>query len=262
MASLSDDLAALNKTTYASAQALRQYSRAVGWLDEGERVAFGLVAKPSNSHKGHVLDIGVGGGRTTPLLVDIAENYIGIDYVDELVVTASARFPDKVFLTMDARDLKFPDASFHLVNFSNNGVDSMSFDDRQEVFRQVFRVLLPTGYFIFSALNQHCKSYRYVPTTPKAVLKWAVSYPVSIVNRLKLRSCVKDEGNRSVRMLDAHFNGIVATFHSVTDQVSQLVGHGFEIECLVDTDGHIATMDTGVPSPETAYVHYVCRKPS
>ena len=42
-----------------------------------------------------ILDLGVGGGRTTPHLSSIAARYVGADYAAEMV----ARCQDKIFAT-------------------------------------------------------------------------------------------------------------------------------------------------------------------
>ena len=77
-----------------------------------------------------MLDVGVGGGRTVPLLSRRRASYVGIDFVPELVTAASKRFPDADIRIGDARHLDFPDASFDLAVFSINGIDAISHSDR------------------------------------------------------------------------------------------------------------------------------------
>src|SRR3954454_15226080 len=52
-----------------------------------------------------VLDIGVGGGRTTPWLAPSSEAYTGIDYSCSMVKHCRQRFPQYCFEHADARDL-------------------------------------------------------------------------------------------------------------------------------------------------------------
>ncbi|HUN43594.1 MAG TPA: class I SAM-dependent methyltransferase [Acetobacteraceae bacterium] len=77
-----------------------------------------------------ILDIGVGGGRTTPLMRAISTNYCGIDYIPEMVAIARRRFPDADFRVMDAREMDFHNGRFALTTFSYNGIDSVDVKGR------------------------------------------------------------------------------------------------------------------------------------
>lgn len=105
-----------------------------------------------------VLDIGVGTGRTVPLLAPLAPGYIGIDYAKQMVTACQAAFadlPDCRFLCMDAAQLDgFADGQFAFVSFSFNGIDSVDHPTRLAVLGEVYRVLKPGGLFLFSAHNR------------------------------------------------------------------------------------------------------------
>ncbi|MGE4048279.1 MAG: class I SAM-dependent methyltransferase [Acetobacteraceae bacterium] len=80
---------------------------------------------------GHVLDLGVGAGRTTPFLASRAASYVGIDYSQNMVDACRTRFPHWHFRRGDARDLSdFATQSCDFVLFSFNGIDSVSHDGR------------------------------------------------------------------------------------------------------------------------------------
>lgn len=104
------------------------------------------------SKRDSVLDIGIGGGRTTGPLSEAFRNYVGIDYSGAMVAAAKSFFPGADIRTMDARKLDF-DRGFDCVIFSFNGIDSIDFSDRDQVFKQVGKVLKPEGYFIYSTHN-------------------------------------------------------------------------------------------------------------
>lgn len=109
----------------------------------------------------NVLDIGVGGGRTTAHLLKISGNYTGIDYSPQMIARCRERYPELSFAVCDARDLsRFEDGSFDLVFFSFNGIDCVDHADRITVLREIFRVLGKGGVFVFSTHNRDCNAGR------------------------------------------------------------------------------------------------------
>jgi SAM-dependent methyltransferase len=102
-----------------------------------------------------ILDMGVGGGRTTPFLSRKARRYIGADYSHAMVTSCRNRFLGLEFRHCDATDMsQFDDCSFDVVVFSFNGIDVISTDDgRHRCLYEVARVLRSGGYFIFSSHN-------------------------------------------------------------------------------------------------------------
>jgi SAM-dependent methyltransferase len=102
-----------------------------------------------------ILDLGVGGGRTTPTLSRIASYYVGVDYSEAMVQTCRRKFPDLRFEVLDAADLSgFADSSFDAVVFSYNGLDNLAPDSkRHDCLRECYRVLRDEGILIFSSHN-------------------------------------------------------------------------------------------------------------
>lgn len=76
---------------------------ATGFTDPGESAALAEVEVEARNQP--ILDIGVGGGRTVPLLRRISRDYVAIDYIPELVLACRRRFPDARVILGDARDL-------------------------------------------------------------------------------------------------------------------------------------------------------------
>jgi ubiquinone/menaquinone biosynthesis C-methylase UbiE len=88
-----------------------------------------------------VLDLGVGGGRTTHSLAPHASLYIGIDYSRAMIEICQDRFPHHQFEPGDARDLsRFPAGWFDFVLFSYNGIDFVDHADRLQVLKEIARV--------------------------------------------------------------------------------------------------------------------------
>jgi SAM-dependent methyltransferase len=140
-----------NRKVWAHVGEVARFASAQGWIDRSERAILERITKEYAG--GEVLDIGVGGGRTVPLLSPTAARYVGIDFVPELVTAASTRFPVADIRVGDARHLDFPDSSFDVAVFSINGIDAISHSDRAIALREIRRVLRPSGAFVFSTHN-------------------------------------------------------------------------------------------------------------
>ena len=107
-----------------------------------------------------ILDIGVGAGRTTPALLKISDDYLGVDYVPEMVNQCQKKFPVVCFDQADARDMsKFADESFHTVFFSMNGLCMVDHEGRIAILKEISRLLKPEGAFLFSTYNRDSALY-------------------------------------------------------------------------------------------------------
>lgn len=107
-----------------------------------------------------MLDMGVGGGRTTSYFAPIAKSYIGADYASQMVKVCREKFKDKYkFIESDVRSMnEFEDNSFDFVLFSFNGIDSFGHQDRLKALKEIRRVLKNNGYFCFSSHNLNWKN--------------------------------------------------------------------------------------------------------
>jgi len=141
---------AVNLRTYRVPEVASHYAT-LNYLTPCEQLLFRTYIKPGMT----VLDLGVGGGRTTPYLAKIASHYVGVDYSEPMIHACRRKFPDFNFLLADACDLSsFEDASFDAIVFSFNGLDSVVPDEnRSRCLRECWRVLRPAGVFVFSSHN-------------------------------------------------------------------------------------------------------------
>ena len=121
-----------------------------------------------------ILDVGVGGGRTTAYLAPQARSYLGLDYVPEMVVACRRKFPSYVFEVGDATNLlQIADASFDLTIFSFNGIDSIASDEgRLLALKELRRVTRDNGFVIISSHN--AKQLMLLPQMRDAGLPRAV----------------------------------------------------------------------------------------
>jgi SAM-dependent methyltransferase len=102
-----------------------------------------------------ILDLGVGGGRTTSYLSSIAGRYVGADYAAEMIAVCQRKFPNLQFETVGADDLSiFAASSFDAVVMAFNSIDCLISDEsRYRALQEIHRVLKPEGILIFSSHN-------------------------------------------------------------------------------------------------------------
>ena len=139
-----------NLQTYEAPEVAAYYA-ALDYLTPCERLLFEAYIPPGSA----ILDLGVGGGRTSSYLASRASRYVGVDYAAAMVKACRAKFPELEFEVADAADLTaFPDASFDVVVFAFNGVDYVVPDEcRRSCFAHIHRVLKTKGVLIFSSHN-------------------------------------------------------------------------------------------------------------
>jgi ubiquinone/menaquinone biosynthesis C-methylase UbiE len=140
-----------NQKTYTSLGIVQHYAE-LSALQPAEITVFKLFQPQLCSMK--MLDIGVGGGRTTQHFSEVTAKYTGIDYSAEMIAACQKRFPETTFQVCDVRDMiQFEDNSFDFILFSFNGIDYISHADRLQAFAEIQRVGKPGGYFCFSSHN-------------------------------------------------------------------------------------------------------------
>jgi SAM-dependent methyltransferase len=140
----------LNLRTYLVPEVASHYA-GLSYLTPCEQLLFRTYIKPGMD----VLDLGVGGGRTTSYLSRVGSRYVGVDYSEAMIRACRRKFPDLDFVLAEASDLSlFEDASFDAVVFSFNGLDCVvPQEKRSRCLQECWRVLRPTGIFVFSSHN-------------------------------------------------------------------------------------------------------------
>lgn len=139
-----------NLFTY-NAPEVTAYYAALNYLTPCERLLFDAYLRPGMA----ILDLGVGGGRTTPYLSSVAERYVGADYASEMIAACRQKFPRLQFETLNATDLStFSPSTFDAVVMAFNGMDYVIPDEsRLRALQEICRVLRPDGVLIFSSHN-------------------------------------------------------------------------------------------------------------
>ncbi|MDB5558763.1 MAG: hypothetical protein JWQ36_1697 [Enterovirga sp.] len=261
------DISEINLKTYSKQVETWKYARLAGLL----AAEAAILQRHRESIAGRpILDLGVGGGRTTEALTQISSDYIGADYAPAMVERCRARFPGMRFAVVDARDLSaFADASFALVMFSYNGISSLSHEDRLRALGEMRRVLRPDGICVFSAHNRNSPqtgawSLKHIPApqdwlrAPATALKQLLKYPLGIRNALVHRKHARSEADYAIVNDEAGCYGLMSYVITVEKQLAQLRAVGLRPVEAVATDGHVLRPDQyGTTEP---WIYYVARR--
>ena len=127
------------------------YYASLNYLSPCEQALFAEFLKPGDA----ILDLGVGGGRTTPYLSRLASRYVGVDYAPKMVAACREKFPQLEFLVADATNLALlADGNFDSVVMAFNGIDALvPSEARRRCLAEIHRALKNGGVFIFSSHN-------------------------------------------------------------------------------------------------------------
>lgn len=243
-----------------------RYARRTG-LQTAEAAILGQYHKQIAG--GRILDLGVGGGRTTPYLLQLSWDYVGVDYSAEMIERCRHRYPLANFQTVDARDLSaFPDASFDFALFTNNGIDAVAHEDRLKILRQVHRKLKAGGLFVFSSHNRNAlvpkpwnlEQFDVSPLrSPLRFGKRLVSYPIGIINYLRLAPGNEAHDDYTIEVDAGNLYSLVHYRITGKAQKEQLRRVGFRaIETFAIDGRRIAPRE--LDTVKDWWIHYACRR--
>ena len=126
-----------------------------GYMSPGGKKEINRILKGLNLAKQKILDIGCGaGGITVSLVKDYgAQHVVGVDVEEDVVNVAIDRVVKNELknnieiLLIDKSNLPFGDNYFDIV-FSKDSF--VHIPDKEKIFTQVFKLLKPGGFFVFS----------------------------------------------------------------------------------------------------------------
>jgi SAM-dependent methyltransferase len=211
------------------------------------------------------LELGIGAGRVTGYLVELAATVHGIDVSPAMVDYCRTTYPAGTFAVADLRDLsEFDDEHFDAVLGANNVLDVLGDAERLRVLRELRRILKPGGVLAMSAHNRAHIPYLRKPTDVRgarnlfrAAGKVAL-IPWRLRNRRRLLPFERSEADYALVNDDAHDYTFLHYYISRDAQVRQLDREGLEpLECL-DAEGRL--VNPGQGAPESAELHYVARR--
>jgi SAM-dependent methyltransferase len=229
----------------------REYAR-LDYLTPCERWLVETYVAPGAA----VLDLGVGGGRTTPYLLARAGRYLGVDYSAEMIRHCRQKFPGVEFCEADAANMaQLQDKSFDVIFFSFNGIDWLwPSEKRWSCIGECRRLLRAGGVLVFSSHN------------PRSIFVWRgwsperarwysrrlvggnkVLYPLALgaVTAAKAAICffrsAAESVSRMVRrvprkafrqgegyMIDPAHPGLLNHYSTPANAISELEGRGFQ----------------------------------
>jgi len=214
----------------------------------------------------HVLDIGCGSGRTTAILKNLSNGYIGLDYSLEMVESCRRRFEGVHFVHGDVREMnEFQDAEFDYVMFSFNGLDSINHESRLKGLREIRRILKQDGLFVFSS---HNRNHRYAISHPKMGISKTpckqagdfIKFFRSMRNRLRNKEHQVFNEQYAIINDIAHNYAMLTYYIDKVNQLKQLKDEGFETVEMYDTIGNMLNWDSD--DSDSAWIYYVARKAS
>ena len=144
-----------NKDIYQSQKIVKGYVQ-LNELFKPEKTVLRILKNKLKNMR--MLDIGVGGGRTTHFFSPLVKQYLGIDYSEQMLNACKKRFlkhSDNIsFKLCDVRTMKIIKSNyFDFILASSNGLDYMPHNDRLKALKEIKRVGKKGGYFFFSAHN-------------------------------------------------------------------------------------------------------------
>jgi SAM-dependent methyltransferase len=218
-----------------------------------------------------ILDLGVGGGQTTPALLEISDNYVGSDVSPRMVSLCRTRFPTTRFEVCDARDLsQFQSGSFDLIAFFGAGIDAVGHRGRFEVLKEIYRALDNGGALIFSAHNLRATIKKpwhpsKLPWTvnpfahPKRFAARSARLALETFNHIRNRRHEIRHADYSIFNDEADHYNLLLYYITVEAQIRQLIDTGFHSVRPVDLTGKWLTMED-YPDCRDTWIHYLCRK--
>jgi ubiquinone/menaquinone biosynthesis C-methylase UbiE len=237
-------------------------------LQPPERAILNLLKSSLSEMK--MLDIGIGGGRTTVHFAPLVKTYEAIDYSEEMIAACNKRFSgysnNVSFIVCDARSMKiFNDNTFDFILFSFNGIDYISHNERLKVFREIQRVGKPGSLFCFSTHN-----FLYIHRIFD--LKYQLSlHPKRIARKIFIWLLIRFYYNRGVEINKlknskyAIFNDGVHNYRLQTyyikpiEQIKQLYETGlFKDVRVFSLSGSEMKSETDLKCIEDIWLYYLC----
>jgi len=247
--------------------------RGTGWSDAGEEQALGSLLPLAPGTR--VLDLGVGGGRTTAILAEGSASYLGLDITPEMIEDARSRYPGVDLRVGDAAHLEaLGDGAFDLIVFSLNGLDCLGHEDRERFFAECARLLAPGGVLQFSSHNLDGPSYGERPSLQdvrERLAKPGLAAKAEAVigggprlvlahRHYRRHSSQQAHGDGwAMAPLRAHEFRFACHFATLPEVRRSVTRAGLVVEAIWGSSGTPIPLDA--TTHEDAFAQFLCRKP-
>lgn len=254
-------LAMSNKRVYESRNIVEEYS-SLDQLKKPEQTILNDIKAELEHMK--MLDIGVGGGRTTVHFANLVNQYIGIDYSENMIDVCKKRFSSIIsenisFKVCDARDMKiFENNYFDFILFSFNGIDSVSYEDRLKILKEIIRLGKKGGYFCFSTHNiQHDELFNIRVSLNPIRLSWRI-FRYTLLRFLNKNLTKLREQNYAIIKDNAHMFRLKHCYIKPIEQIKQLNNLGFKNIKIYSYNGNRIEDLSKLEILEDLYLYYLC----
>jgi ubiquinone/menaquinone biosynthesis C-methylase UbiE len=216
-----------------------------------------------------MLDLGVGGGRTTLHFARCVREYVGVDYSASMIRECQRRFatyPDPLaFEVCDARSLSmFANEFFDFILFSMNGIDYVDHADRLAILKEIRRVGKPGGWFCFSAHNlNYCAQLlelrkilswnpKLAKRTGKALaLRFFYNWRVRVATVARSRYVMINDGSHSRQLRTYYIRP--------EEQLNQLSGGFRDVRVFSSATGSEILGQGELKNVQDPWLYYLCR---
>lgn len=180
-----------------------------------------------------VISLGCGSGEDSHYLMSAgARSSVGIDVSEGLIKIAQASYPDCEFRVMDMERLEFPDETF---DFAYSSLAIHYLEDWSQTFAEVFRVLKPNSFFLFSCGHPIWSAMEEIENSEKQEIQ-----QLSFVTHKKSQTVEVTGNYLQRRPLDEalHHPDVITWHKPIGEVVSEATKAGFLINQFVEPKPH------------------------
>jgi len=193
-----------------------------------------------------VLDVGVGAGRTTLYLAQLARRYEAVDYSSVMVSYMKKAMPEISVQQADFQDLGiFDEGSFDFVLATNNVIDTLPHEGRLQALSEAHRVLRSGGLLAFSSHNIHYRKAFCGPqlgwsSNPLRLASNCVHYLFCWWNYLRVAPLRRTTSEYALLNDPGHYYACLHYYVARSTVSSQLASVGLQLSDVFDTLGQVA----------------------
>lgn len=246
-----------NEAAYLQTEVAKKYKQ-FQFLFPAEKIILNQFKSRWSNYT--VLDLGVGGGRTSFYIAPFVKKYTGLDLSPLMVEVCQERFPNYNFIAGDAVTLDgIENESNDLVLFSFNGIDCVTEEQRATCLKNMSRVLKPQGELVFSFHNMGNLPLLYSYQWPKNPFRWAAEVkrramvraqnpPLNEIKHLDRAKLFDNDKDHQLQLV----------YSTLKLQLQELEEQGFKVISMWDTEAGKPLTAGSITNCAWIYIH--CQK--